>query len=96
MASALAGKSVELFRDMLPSARPRAPEMIDRWADELPRGKAIVAYCVYGFQVSGDAVAELRRRGFDARSLAGGIAAWHAMGAATVPLPQPRTSGESA
>ena len=82
--------------DVLPSARLRAPEAIDRWADELPRGKAIVAYCVYGFQVSGDAVAELRRRGFDARSLAGGIAAWHAMGAATIPLPQPRTSGEVA
>jgi Fe-Mn family superoxide dismutase len=82
--------------DMLPSARLRAPETIARWADELPRGKPIVAYCVYGFQVSGDAVAELRRRGFDARSLAGGIAAWHAMGGATIPLPEPRTSGDSA
>ena len=46
----------------------------------------IVAYCVYGFQVSGDAVAEMRRRGLDAYSLAGGIAAWHAIGAPTAPL----------
>ena len=82
--------------DMVPSARLRAPEEIARWADELPRSKPIVAYCIYGFQVSGDAVAELRRRGFDARSLAGGIAAWHAMGGATVPFSQPRTSGDSA
>ena len=29
---------------------------------------------------------ELRRRGLDAHSLAGGIAAWHAIGAPTVPL----------
>jgi superoxide dismutase, Fe-Mn family len=82
--------------DMLPSARPRAPETIAQWADELPRGKPIIAYCVYGFQVSGDAVAELRRRGFDARSLAGGISAWHAMGGATIPLPETRTPGDSA
>ena len=45
-----------------------------------------MAYCVYGFQVSGDAVAELRRRGLDARVLAGGIAAWRAIGGPTVPL----------
>jgi Fe-Mn family superoxide dismutase len=82
--------------DMLPSARLCAPEAIARWADELPHGRPIVAYCVYGFQVSGDAAAELRRRGFDARSLAGGIAAWHAMGGATVSLRQARISGEAA
>ena len=82
--------------DMLPSAQIRAPEAIARWADELPRDRPVVVYCVYGFQVSGDAVAELRRSGVDARSLAGGIAAWHAMGGATVRLPQARTSGEAA
>jgi len=31
-------------------------------------------------------VGELRRRGYDARSLTGGIAAWHAIGGSTVPL----------
>ena len=60
--------------------------MIAEWANDLPKDKPIVAYCVYGFQVSGDAVAELRRRGLDARILAGGIAAWHAIGGPTVPL----------
>jgi superoxide dismutase, Fe-Mn family len=73
-------------KDMVPGALIRPPERIADWADELPRGKPIVVYCVYGFQVSGDAVAELRRRGLDARSLSGGIAAWHAIGAPTVPL----------
>ena len=74
--------------DMLPKAQIRAPESVADWAAELPRDKPIVAYCVYGFQVSGDAVAELRRRGYDARNLAGGIAAWHAIGAPTVPIPR--------
>ena len=41
---------------------------------------------MFGFQVSGNAVAELRRRGFDARSLKGGLATWHAIGGPTVPL----------
>ena len=72
--------------DMLPGARIRAPEAVNTWAEELPRDKPIVAYCVYGFQVSGDAVAELRRRGLNAQNLAGGIAAWHAIAGPTVPL----------
>ena len=33
-----------------------------------------------------EAVAELRRRGYDARGLKGGIGAWHAIGGPTVPL----------
>jgi Fe-Mn family superoxide dismutase len=42
---------------------------------------------VYGFHVSREAVAVLRRRGVDARVLSGGIAAWHAMGGKTAPKP---------
>jgi Fe-Mn family superoxide dismutase len=72
--------------DMLPGAKIRAPEAVNTWAEELPRDKPIVAYCVYGFQVSGDAVTELRRRGLNAQNLAGGIAAWHAIAGPTVPL----------
>jgi superoxide dismutase, Fe-Mn family len=72
--------------DMLPGAQIRAPEAVNAWAGELPRDKPIVAYCVYGFQVSGDAVTELRRRGLSAQNLAGGIAAWHAIAGPTVPL----------
>jgi superoxide dismutase, Fe-Mn family len=65
-----------------------APEAIDEWANALPRDKAIVAYCLYGFQVSGEATAELRRRGLQARRLAGGITAWRAMAGPTIPLTQ--------
>jgi Fe-Mn family superoxide dismutase len=53
----------------------------------------VVTYCIYGFQVSGNTTAELRRRGLDARNLAGGITAWHAMGGPTAPLPPQRNQG---
>lgn len=70
--------------DRLPDAAWRRPQDVEAWADTLPRDAPVVAYCVYGFQVSRDAVAALRRRGIEARSLAGGIAAWHAIGGATM------------
>lgn len=72
--------------DMLPGARMHAPAALPRWVEELPRDRPIAVYCICGFQVSGTAVAELRRRGYDARALAGGITAWHAIGGATVPM----------
>jgi Fe-Mn family superoxide dismutase len=72
--------------DMIPGATMRHPDAIDRWADTLPRDKPIAVYCFFGFQISGNTVAELRRRGFNARSLKGGIGAWHAVGGSTVPL----------
>lgn len=72
--------------DMIPGATFHNPDAIDRWAEELPRDRPIAVYCSFGFQVSGNAVAELRRHGVDARALKGGIAAWHAIGGPTVPL----------
>jgi superoxide dismutase, Fe-Mn family len=72
--------------DMLPGASMHAPTALPRWIEQLPRGRQIAVYCICGFQVSGTAVTELRRRGYDARALVGGITAWHAIGGATVPL----------
>jgi superoxide dismutase, Fe-Mn family len=72
--------------DMLPGAAFHNPDAIEHWAQTLPQNKPIMVYCFFGFQVSGNAVAELRRRGYDARSLKGGIGAWHAIGGRTVPL----------
>jgi Fe-Mn family superoxide dismutase len=72
--------------DMLAGASMHAPAALSRWVEPLPRGRPIVVYCICGFQVSGGAVTELRRRGYDARALVGGITAWHAIGGATVPL----------
>ena len=75
-------------RGPLPSARAHR-RLGGRPAPRPP----VVAYCIYGFQVSGEATAELRRRGLDAHARSsGGIAAWHAMGGPTVPLtPEIRT-----
>jgi Fe-Mn family superoxide dismutase len=72
--------------DMLAGATLHAPAALPRWIEELPRDRRIAVYCICGFQVSGTAVTELRRRGYDARALVGGITAWHAIGGATVPL----------
>jgi Fe-Mn family superoxide dismutase len=73
--------------DLLPNALYRRPQDVEVWARDLPKDRPIVAYCVYGFQVSRDAVTILRKHGIDARSLSGGIASWHAIGAPTVPKP---------
>src|SRR5690242_3128334 len=72
--------------DMLAGASMHAPAAIERWIETLPRDRPIAVYCICGFQVSGTAVTELRRRGYDARALVGGITAWHAIGGATVPM----------
>jgi Fe-Mn family superoxide dismutase len=72
--------------DMLAGAKMHAPAALPRWVEGLPRERPIAVYCICGFQVSGTAVRELRRRGYDARALVGGITAWHAIGGATVPL----------
>src|SRR4029453_3943813 len=76
--------------DMLAGATMHAPAALPRWVEQLPRDRPIAVYCICGFQVSGTAVSELRRRGYDARALVGGITAWHAIGGATVPrIPRP-------
>lgn len=81
--------------DTLAGARFLKPEAISNWAGDLPRSTPVIIYCVYGFQVSGEATAELRRRGLDARALAGGITAWHAMSGPTVPLTSTMEDGVS-
>lgn len=72
--------------DKIAGGQLRAPQDIDTWIEDLPKDQPIIGYCVYGYQVSGEAVAEMQRRGLNARKLSGGIAAWHAMGGKTEPL----------
>jgi rhodanese-related sulfurtransferase len=57
---------------MLPGAEYCAPEDVASFArSRTPR--EVVVYCVYGHNVSADAVRVLREAGWDARALAGGI-----------------------
>jgi len=79
-------KDLPRRKDMLPGATMHAPAALPRWVQELPRDRPIAVYCICGFQVSGKTVTELRRQGYDARALVGGITAWHAIGGATVPM----------
>ncbi len=48
--------------DMIPGALIRPSERIAEWADQIPKDKPVIVSCVYGFQVSREAVAELRHR----------------------------------
>jgi rhodanese-related sulfurtransferase len=48
------------------------PEEVERFAHNNPP-RTVVVYCVYGHNVSEDAVAQLRSAGWDARALQGGI-----------------------
>ena len=46
---------------------------VDSWANDLPKNKLVIVFCMYGFWVSQKAAEELREHGVDARSLSGGI-----------------------
>lgn len=56
----------------------RDPERLDEWAGELSKDEPVVTFCVYGFHIGCQTAAALRERGFDARYMAGGHAAWKA------------------
>ena len=58
----------------------RDPAKIDEWGGDLDRDRPVVCYCVHGHEVSQGASAELRRLGFDARYLEGGIEDWKDQG----------------
>jgi rhodanese-related sulfurtransferase len=52
------------------------PEQVEQWIAPGDPVHAIVTVCVHGHEVGQDAAATLRRRGFDATHLIGGIEDW--------------------
>ena len=76
-------KAFDAGSDMIAGAERREPEKVAEWAEALPRDREIVVYCVYGHNVSEDTVTALTAKGLKAVPLAGGIAAWHAIGGQT-------------
>lgn len=56
------------------------PGRVEEWGPRLSRGRKVVISCVYGFEVSLETAAALRKLGYDADILAGGLAAWRAAG----------------
>ena len=74
---------------VIPRAVRRAPEAIAEWARDLEPWRAVVVYCVHGYEVSQKAATFLRQTGVAAHALNGGIEDWRARGGATVPYTPP-------
>jgi Fe-Mn family superoxide dismutase len=69
---------------MIPHATWRDPAKVAEWAAELPAGKPVVVYCIYGHEVGRSTAMQLNARGINATFLAGGIDAWQTAGHAVV------------
>jgi Fe-Mn family superoxide dismutase len=68
--------------DLMAGATWRDPDRVQEWITELSPEKPVVVYCSYGFDVGRNVTRTLNERGFDARYLRGGLAAWYASGGA--------------
>jgi Fe-Mn family superoxide dismutase len=66
--------------DMMRGAIWRDPDRVDEWSRELSAEAPVFVYCAYGFHVGCRVTAALRERGFDAKYIRGGLAAWYAAG----------------
>jgi rhodanese-related sulfurtransferase len=65
----------------------RTPDDVADWANELEIGRRIVVYCIHGHEASQQMVGALRRHGFAAAYLLGGIEAWQARALPLAPKP---------
>ena len=70
----------EMDKNTMPGAKWRDPERVGAWSGELSKSEPVLVYCVYGFHVGCGVTAALRKEGFDARYVAGGLSAWKAIG----------------
>ncbi len=70
--------------EQLAGATWRDPEKLAEWADDLPKDRDIVLYCVRGGGVSNSVVDALRARGLEAGFIEGGIEGWKAAGGEVV------------
>ena len=68
--------------DTMPNAVWRDPERVDEWCVQLSPDAPVFVYCAYGFEVGRSVTTALRERGFDARYIRGGLAAWYGAGGA--------------
>jgi rhodanese-related sulfurtransferase len=66
----------ETDKKMIPGAIRHNPEEVDQWAQEIPRDKDVVVYCIRGGSVSNSVVDKLLAAGFRANYIEGGWEAW--------------------
>lgn len=70
--------------EQLAGANWKDPTQIGVWADELPKDRDFILYCVRGGGVSNSVVDALQAKGLKARFIEGGIEGWKAAGGAVV------------
>lgn len=75
----------EAANSVLPGATWRDPAAVRDWAGQLPAGREVIVYCVYGHEVGRVTAMRLRAQGVNARYLSGGIDGWQSAGRRTVP-----------
>jgi|WetSurSiteA1Bulk_404760.scaffolds.fasta_scaffold82493_1 rhodanese-related sulfurtransferase len=66
----------EADEEIIPGAIRRNPEQIDQWAQELPKDKDVVVYCIRGGSVSNSVVDKLLAVGVSVSYIEGGWEAW--------------------
>jgi rhodanese-related sulfurtransferase len=65
---------------IIPGAKRVLPEDIPNWIARGDRAVPVVAYCVYGHEVSQNAAESLIANGFNAAYLTGGLTEWQSQG----------------
>ncbi len=65
---------------LIEGAQWRDPKDVGSWSAELPQGRDVVVYCVYGHEVGRATAMRLRAAGVEARFLRGGFDGWKAAG----------------
>jgi superoxide dismutase, Fe-Mn family len=70
----------ERARALIQGAHWRDPAHVAAWAGEMPAGREVIVYCVYGHEVGRATALRLRAAGVNARYLSGGFDAWQAAG----------------
>ena len=63
-------------REMIPGAVKRNPEQVEEWAQEIPKDKDVVVYCIRGGSVSNSVVDKLLAAGVSAHYIEGGWEAY--------------------
>jgi rhodanese-related sulfurtransferase len=69
---------------LITGAQRVLPDELEHWLVGKDKSKPVVAYCVYGHEVSQAATQSLLAHGFNAMYLSGGISEWQAQGGQTV------------
>lgn len=68
----------------IPGAEWRDPDAVEDWSRALAPDRAVVVYCVHGHEVGRGVADALRAKGFESRTIEGGLEGWKAAGGGVV------------